>query len=131
MGRGAAPPDPPRREPPATAAVRAAARPPGKAYGSFAEYHRAWEAVEAKVQAGAALHSADIPWPGGLPSVAGIAPGDGPADKKRKLRAALLRWHPDKWHTYLEKVVPNEREDVLSRVKDVTLRLLEEKARAS
>lgn len=47
--------------------------------------------------AGPGLSAADIPWPSGPPhNPVHIAAGGHPAVARAQLRAALLRWHPDK-----------------------------------
>lgn len=111
-------------------------------YHSFADFSAAWSAFEKKLHlyrgdaaATAAsgsrgsghLSVSDIPWPDGLLSVSGTSSSDTPAEAKKKLRTALLRWHPDKWAPILEHVAPADRAEVISRVKLVTQRLLEEK----
>eukprot|EP00439_Symbiodinium_sp_Y106_P031744 s1126_g3.t2 len=57
----------------------------------------------------------------------GMSASDPPDVKKRKLRAAVLRWHPDKWSPAVSQFPPAEQPVLLSRVKDVTQRILEEK----
>jgi len=71
----------------------------------------------------------DIPWPNGIESVSGTISSDTAAEAKKKLRTALLRWHPDKWAPILEHVAEADRAEVIARVKLVTQRLLEEKQR--
>lgn len=106
-------------------------------YHSFADFSAAWSAFEKKLQLSGDsaasgsrdghLSVSDIPWPDGLSSVSGTSSSDTPAEAKKKLRTALLRWHPDKWAPILEHVAPADRAEVISRVKLVTQRLLEEK----
>lgn len=122
------PPVPPA--PPPAPKVSAA---PG--FASFADFGKAWSSFEQKLQAAATsqksawLRCADIPWPTSLPSVSGSASGDDPGEKKKKLRSALVRWHPDKWAPIMEQVVESERGQVMEQVKQVTQRILEEKKR--
>ena len=98
-------------------------------FRSFADFSAAWSTFEKKVSdigSGSKLLVSDIPWPDGLVSVSGIS-GDTAAEAKKKLRTALLRWHPDKWAPILEHVAEADRAEVIARVKLVTQRLLEEK----
>lgn len=78
---------------------------------------------------GQELRCADVPWPLDLPSISGSDSQDSDAERKRKLRAALLRWHPDKWAPLLEQVREADKAVVLEKVKEVTRRLLAEKER--
>lgn len=73
------------------------------------------------------LSFVDIPWPLGLPTVSGAVAGDTGADRKRKLRAALLRWHPDKWASILGRVKEADQALVAERVQEVTRRIIAEK----
>lgn len=77
---------------------------------------------------GQALRCTDVPWPLGMPTVSGIRGQDSKAEQKRKLRDALLRWHPDKWAPILAQVREADRPPVLEKVKEVTQRILAEKA---
>ena len=62
-------------------------------------------------------------------TVSGIEPADGADVRKRKLRAALVRWHPDKWVRVFEAMAVDERVGVVERVQAITRRILDEKAR--
>eukprot|EP00439_Symbiodinium_sp_Y106_P070514 s580_g12.t1 len=131
-------PDPPKKEPKSTGWLPPRAPQPepaakasaGRSFASFAEFAAAWQAFEQRLSSGSQkglLTAVEIPWPHSLPSVSGVLASDATADIKKKLRTALIRWHPDKWAPILEHVVEAQRGDVLSRVKEVTQRLLEEK----
>ncbi|CAK9051911.1 Uncharacterized protein SCF082_LOCUS28448 [Durusdinium trenchii] len=101
-------------------------------FHSFADFCTAWSKLEKRLASGvqnAFLTCLDIPWPDGLPSVSGITASDTAAEAKKKLRTALLRWHPDKWTPILEHIAETDRVEVIARVKNVTQRLLEEKKR--
>lgn len=149
-GPSAAPPPPPRqsggpagrssfdsaRGPEAKAKPKAAAAAPAptpkpKVFASFGEYNAAWSAFEQKLKAASSatphLGMADIPWPNGLLTVSGIVAGDAKAEKKQKLKAAVLRWHPDKWAPVLSAVRDQERAEVIQKVQEVTRRILDEK----
>ncbi|CAE7458756.1 Pdk3 [Symbiodinium sp. CCMP2592] len=54
------------------------------------------------------------------------APAD---DMARKVLVKVLRWHPDKWSPAVQRFPLAEQPVLLSRVKDVTQRILEEKRR--
>ena len=103
--------------------------PPTKRLESFAEFSTAWSEFEKRLASAGSqpIKTIDIPWPDGLTSVAGITAFDSAADAKKKLRTALLRWHPDKWAPILEQVDQMDKAEVIARVKNVTQRLLEEK----
>lgn len=108
-------------------------RPPSAhRFADFAQYEVAWAKFAARIETeGQALRCTDVPWPLTLPSVSGISAQDTMTEQKKKLRDALLRWHPDKWARILEKVKEAEKPRMLERVKEVTLRILAEKDRLS
>lgn len=114
--------EPPRASAPAAERVKAQVPVAPKVPG--------WKDLEARMQEGAELSLADVPWPPAPPAtVSGMSASD-PADvKKRKLRAAVLRWHPDKWSPALQHFPAADQPVLLNRVKDVTQRILEEKRR--
>lgn len=127
---------PPRRPPPRTDAMpprppQGAARAPARRFADFAAYEVAWAAFMAAAAGGAEspLRCADVPWPLELPTVSGIEPCDDPGQRKRKLRAALLRWHPDKWAPILERIAEAEQPNVLAKVEEVTRRIIDERTR--
>lgn len=98
-------------------------------FASFAAYQEAWSAFETKVSGDNLLSYKDIPWPLSLSSVSGAAGTDAPADRKKKLRGALLRWHPDKWAPLFARVKDEDKQKVTEQIKEVTRRILEEKQR--
>ena len=72
----------------------------------------------------------DIPWPSEHCSIIGVKSGDSAASKKKKLRQALLTFHPDKFQSrILPKVAEKDRGEVIGRIKGVTQRLMAEKER--
>lgn len=117
--RGASAPPPMVLDPAAAAAARAS------------EHDAAWMALEARLEAADSrpIRFADVPWPEGSASITGVLPSDAAPVAKRKLTAALRRWHPDKWRRIVDRVPEAERARVMERVKTVAQRLLEEKAR--
>jgi len=87
-----------------------------------------WEDFEKKVSQDTRLCLAEVPWPKELPAtVSEVSSVDSLADRKRKLRKAVLRWHPDKWARAIPLFGEAERTEVLERVKAVTRRILAEK----
>ncbi|KAH8053124.1 alpha-1,3-glucosidase [Aureococcus anophagefferens] len=58
-------------------------------------------------------------------SVSGASRADPVDDRKRAVRAALLRWHPDKFD--LSKFHPDDRDAVSDAVAEVTRRIVKEK----
>lgn len=106
-------------------------RPPPVRFGSFAEFDAHWARFEQRASALGArdLRLVDVPWPTSLTSVSGISASDSLDVRKRKLRAALVRWHPDKWHKLLECIHESDRTMVVEKVKEVTRRIIDEKKR--
>lgn len=97
---------------------------------TFPAFQAAWLEFEQRLSvAGTFVGVADVPWPVTPAAALGIGAFDAPKDQKRKLRAAVLRWHPDKWGPILEKTREAERKDVMERVKEVTRMILQEKKR--
>lgn len=98
-------------------------------FANFDAYEEAWSKFEkSSVGDTSELSLQDIPWPLDLETISGIESGDSSADCKRKLRAALLRWHPDKWGLILSRIRENDKDEVTDLVQKVTRRILEEKA---
>jgi len=121
-------PRPPLPQPPAPAApARGKNVPMDIHFASFTDFDAAWTSLEPKISGAKPLRCSDIPWPTSLKTVSGIEDSDSAADKKRKLRAALVRWHPDKWGRIMDAVQKDEQSLVMERVKEVTQRVLDEK----
>lgn len=148
--RAAAPPPssvpPPRRaapsQPAKSAAPAKASSPPERSFASWDEYEATWDRFDARLQASSKpLQYADIPWPrfvGGLATATAIGPaviatpsriGCSPGDAKKRIFAALRRWHPDKWQIVLERILPADLEAVKCRIKQITEEVLSEKQR--
>jgi len=89
--------------------------------------HDQWAKLEANMEAGHAVRFVDIPWP--KAAIIGVVEDDSPGVAKRKLTAALRRWHPDKWKRILDHVPQAEQQMVMERVKSVAQNLLDEKAK--
>ena len=49
------------------------------------------------------------------------------AERKRLLRKALLRWHPDKWATVLPRVAAADRSVIADRLSVVTQAIVQQK----
>lgn len=113
----------------ASSVPRAASKPrPSTNFMSFEDFDAAWAAFEKQVAAGAKdLRLADVPWPTTLPTVSGVESKESLDVRKRKLRAALVRWHPDKWGKLMECIHEADRGQVVERVKEVTRRIITEK----
>lgn len=123
---------PPRRPGPAGAPSPAAAasttgQPPVPRFASFQAFEEAWGKFEAKVRDQGAISYADVPWPLSLLTVSGVTSADSAPERKKKLRAALLRWHPDKWAPLLGRVKDADKQQVITQVKEVTRKILAEK----
>jgi len=98
-------------------------------YASFGDFDTAWSRFEQQSATAQSIRYGSVPWPTSLPTVSGVAQSDSHAERKRKFRAALVRWHPDKWGAVMAKVCEGDRPRVMERVKEVTQRILEEKKR--
>jgi hypothetical protein len=104
-------------------------RPPDR-FTSFEEFDEAWSQFEQRAKAGeTSLQFADVPWPTSLATVSGVNACESLDARKQKLRAALVRWHPDKWGKLLDSICEAERPRVVEKVKEVTRRIIEEKGR--
>lgn len=101
-----------------------------RSFPTFDAYEEAWAAFEKKAALDGRLTFHDIPWPCSPLGACGLGLRAGPAERKRKLRAALLRWHPDKWSPVLDRVWEEDRARVTERIKEVTCQILKEKERA-
>lgn len=119
----------PPLSPPAAAAPGAAKAPEGPRFANAAAYEEAWSKFESRAKAGDSVTYFDIPWPLNLPSVSGASPSDATGERKKKLRSALLRWHPDKWAPLMDRVREADRALVTQQVKEVTRRIIGEKER--
>jgi len=98
-------------------------------FANFAAFEEAWRSFETKVKGEGALTYKDVPWPLSLSSVSGATATDALAERKKKLRGALLRWHPDKWAPIFARVKESDKERVTEQIKEVTRRILQEKQR--
>jgi hypothetical protein len=108
------------------------ARPPPARFNSFPEFDAYWNRFEQRVHSGGRdLHFTDVPWPISLVTVSGVHSGESLQERKKKLRAALVRWHPDKWSKLLDAIHECDRAKVVEKVKEVTRRIIEEKKRYS
>lgn len=106
------------------------ARPPPARFSSFSEFDTYWTRFEQRVSGGARdLNLIDVPWPTSLVTVSGVSADERLEERKKKLRAALVRWHPDKWCKLLESINECDRAKVIEKVKEVTRRIIEEKKR--
>lgn len=101
-----------------------------------ANYERAWQALESQpplapaAKAPPPLQHKDVPWP--VPEGAGeqqlrdlmLHGVEGPGDIKRRLRAELLRWHPDKFEARFAARLPpagsGERARIAAHVHEVS-----------
>ena len=113
------PPSPPaagRPPPPRAAPSRRPAQ-------SAAAHERAFAAFERRLAAAAegSLHMADVP----LPPPAAVCAARTASARKKAVRAALLRWHPDKFK--LSKFSSEDRGAVAEAVADVCQRVYKEK----
>lgn len=87
-----------------------------------------WDRVESVLEQAGVLRFSDIPWPA-AGNITGVTGDDSAGVAKRKLAAALRRWHPDKWRRILDHVIESDQKPVMERVKVVAQQLLDEKAK--
>merc|ERR1711933_717011 len=91
-----------------------------------ADVHTAWQRYDAacaRLDGGITkgIRLVEVPWPP-AGNVCGFLPADGPSIRKQKLRRALLRWHPDKWHKALE--VSPDRLELAAKLAQITQQIL-------
>merc|ERR1719271_1153779 len=112
MGGGRPPPPPQMRPSP----VR---------HQSAAAHERAFKLFERRLAAAqeGSLRLADVP----LPPPGAVCSARTASARKKAVRAALLRWHPDKFD--LSKFTTEDRDAVADAVADVTRRVVKEKKR--
>eukprot|EP00928_Gymnodinium_smaydae_P041950 TRINITY_DN28329_c0_g1_i1.p1 TRINITY_DN28329_c0_g1~~TRINITY_DN28329_c0_g1_i1.p1 ORF type:complete len:418 (-),score=29.34 TRINITY_DN28329_c0_g1_i1:226-1479(-) len=93
---------------------------------NWTKYNAAFAKLEDTIMRGhvSALRADDLPWPP-RGNVCGFSTQDSPVERKQKLRKALKRWHPDKWHRILE--VSSERGVLATRLADITQQILRER----
>ena len=148
--RASTPPPRPPRPPPSSAppgasssasAASASAASVGRRFASWSGFDAAFAAFEANlanVPAGLpSVRLADIPFPprgdpAGL-SEAGVRSGnseEAASGRKKLLRKALLRWHPDKWGAVLGKVREEDKARLGEELAAITQALIREKDRA-
>lgn len=120
---------PPKSPPPRTSAApkRAPQASALRPFATFGEFEAAWSKFERAVDAGKPIRCADVPWPTALPTVSGVSAGDNAAERKKMLRAALVRWHPDKWGSIFALVCEEDSQIVMEKVKEVTRRIIDER----
>jgi hypothetical protein len=93
---------------------------------SFVPYDKAWKEFETNGKVSICYD--DIPWPPTAGTISGVSSSSGSGAKKL-LRAALIRWHPDKFAKILKRVHEADRARTLEAVKAITRSILDEKAR--
>lgn len=126
---GGAPPAPPKPKVSGASVFETSARQPR----SIDEFEACWAHFEelAAKTGGRALRCDDVPWPTAFPTVSGVHSSDDSRVRRGKLRAALVRWHPDKWGKFIDRIDEKEKAQVMERVKEVTRRIISEKQRYS
>ena len=92
---------------------------------SAAAHERAFKLFERRLAAAqeGSLRLADVP----LPPPGAVCSARTASARKKAVRAALLRWHPDKFD--LSKFTSEDRGAVADAVADVTRRVVKEKKR--
>merc|ERR1712098_30069 len=98
-------------------------------FASWAEYDAAFQKFDGALSGMKTVHFKDIPWPEFTDSSTSILGVGDPSARKKRLRQALLRWHPDKWAGVLERIASSDRALVGTKLGEVTNAILEEKAR--
>ena len=92
-----------------------------RARSAAAQDEHAWSRF-AQSGGEAPIRAADVPWPTLTAAALGLDPRlTSAAERKQAFRAASLRWHPDKFlQSYGARLVPEERDDILKRVTEVS-----------
>ena len=123
--RGSAPSSapPPRKAPPQPKLGRFF-----DSFGAFESAFAEWEAASASVEV---IKLSEVPFPpfkdpAGLVE-AGLLRGGDLAKRKKLLRTALLRWHPDKWMAVTNKIEAKEHGELGRRLATITQALVEQK----
>mmetsp|Transcript_13504 Transcript_13504/g.23491 ORF Transcript_13504/g.23491 Transcript_13504/m.23491 type:complete len:332 (-) Transcript_13504:96-1091(-) len=99
---------------------------------SHAAFNDAWAALERKVRSGARLSLSDIPRPVSSEVLTGIARYDDRKQQKKKLWAALKRWHPDKgnqWEPILTQIREEDRTQAEQLSTEMAVMIIQEKER--
>ena len=122
---------------PASARTDAKSAPPptprlGRFFDSFAAFDQAfteWEALAARAEV---LHLAEVPFPpkkdpAGLVEAGLLRGASDESRRKKMVRSALLRWHPDKWMAMTSKVPAEEHGELAKRLGIITQALVEQK----
>ena len=126
-----APPPPASSRPTASAAPKAR----GRFFDSWTAFDQAFTTWEAESAGHETLSLETIPFPpahdpAGL-SEAGLLRGvsgeGGEQNRKKLLRKALLRWHPDKWMSNASKIRAEELSELTERLSAITQALVEQK----
>jgi hypothetical protein len=123
-----------RAAPPATASPRTAPKGPppiGRFFESFKAFDAAYVEWEAGAAAAEVVKLAEVPFPPRLDPAglveSGLLRGGDESKRKKLLRSALLRWHPDKWMALTGKICAEERAELARRLSTITQELVEQK----
>ena len=126
------PPQPPPPPPPRPAARPSPPVGAGRHFDSWSAFDSAFVEWEKRAASDAVIHLKDVPFPpprdpAGLVEK-GLLRGDGnDAERKKMLRKALLRWHPDKWVHLGHKLADEEKGALGERLSTITQALVEQK----
>ena len=99
-----------------------------RTFANWAEYNSAFEAFEARLPTLEAVGLGDVPFPPSHdPAGFSTLGAHATSERKKLLRKALLRWHPDKWATVLPRVIAADRSVVADRLSVVTQAIVQQK----
>ena len=120
--------------PPAAKPAPAPPKKTGRFFDSWSQFDAAFIAWEVAAASSDTIRLADVPFPppgdpAGL-NEAGLlrtAGAEAAGQRKKLLRKALLRWHPDKWMRVTGKIDPSEHGELGERLSAITQALVEQK----
>ena len=129
------PPPPPGATPSGAAAVPSKPKAPpalGRFFDTFAAFDAAYTEWEATAASAELIRLADVPFPpkrdpAGLLEAGLLHGGADASQRKKRLRTALLRWHPDKWMALTSKMRKHEHVELGKRLAVITQALVEQK----
>ena len=98
-----------------------------KTFASWAEYNAAFEAFEARLPSLEAVSLSDVPFPPSSDPAGFGTVGAAATERKRLLRKALLRWHPDKWASVLPHIREADRSAMADQLSTVTQAIVRQK----
>jgi hypothetical protein len=127
-------PEPPPQQgpqPPPPMARPMTPPPIGRTFDSWDAFDTAFAAWEARAANEAAVRLKDVPFPPSSDPAGlcekGLLRGGDAGERKKLLRKALLRWHPDKWMVVIGKLPDAEKSALGERLSTITQEIVRQK----